>query len=76
MTSNSSQALEALVMRMQDDFLKSATLTLTVPEAEQRFRVDRTTCEAVLGALVEAHVLARTREGTYARFFPRLAQAA
>jgi hypothetical protein len=75
-TSNSSQTLEGLVMRMQDDFLKSAALKLTVPEAEERFRVDHTTCEAVLSALVEAHVLARTREGTYARFFPRLAHAA
>lgn len=75
-TPHSSQALEALVMRMQDDFLKSATLKLTVPEAEERFRVDRATCEAVLGVLVEAQVLARTREGTYARFFPRLAHAA
>jgi hypothetical protein len=75
-TSNSRQTLEALVMRMQDDFLNSAWLTLTVPEAEQRFDVDRTTCEAVLGVLVDAHVLARSREGTYARFFPRLARAA
>jgi hypothetical protein len=61
---------------MQDDFLNAATLNLTVPEAKQRFHVDRTTCEAVLGALVEAQVLARTREGTYTRFFPRLAHAA
>jgi hypothetical protein len=61
---------------MQDDFLNTATLQLTVPEAEQRFDVDRTACEAVLDALVEAQVLARTGEGTYARFFPRLAHAA
>jgi hypothetical protein len=73
---NSRHAVEALVTQMQDDFLKSPTLKLTAHEAEQRFRVDRATCEAILGALVEAHVLARTREGTYARFFPRLARAA
>lgn len=63
-------------MQVQDDFLESPTLKLTTDEAEHRFQVDRATCEAVLGALLEAHVLARTREGTYARFFPRLARAA
>ena len=76
MVSDSRQAVEALVVQVQDDFLKSPTLTLTAHEAEQRFRVDRATCEAVLGALEEAHVLARTRQGTYARFFPRLTRAA
>ena len=63
-------------MQMQDDFLQSPALKLTADEAEQRFRVDRATCETILGALVEAHVLARTREGTYARLFPRLARVA
>lgn len=76
MVPNSRQAVEALVMRMQGDFLESPTLKLTAHDAEQRFRVDRATCEAILGTLVEAHVLARTREDTYARFFPRLARAA
>ena len=76
MVSNSRQAVEALVMQMQDDFLRSPALKLTAEDAEQRLRVDRATCEAILGALVEARVLARTREGTYARFFPRLARVA
>ena len=76
MASNSREALEALVMRMQDDFLKSAALTLTLPEAEQRFGVDRVTCEAILAALVESHVLTLSREATYRRFFPGVARAA
>ena len=76
MTSNPRQALEALVTRMQDDFLNSATLKLTVSEAVERFCVDRATCEAILGVLVDAHVLTCTGEGQYARFFPRIAHAA
>ena len=76
MKSNSSQTLEALVMRMQGDFLNAPALEMTASEATRRFHVDRTTCEAILDALVEAQVLARTREGAYARFFPRLAHAA
>ena len=76
MATTSREALEALIMRMQDDFLKSAALKLTLPEAEERFGVDRVTCEAILAALVDSHVLTLTREATYARFFPRLARAA
>ena len=76
MVSNSREALEALVMRMQDDFLKSASLKMTLPEAEERFGVDRVTCEAILAALVESHVLTLSREATYQRFFPGVARAA
>ena len=38
MVPNSRQAVEALVMRMQGDFLESPTLKLTAHDAEQRFR--------------------------------------
>ena len=45
-------------------------------DAAQRFGTDRETCEAVLGALVNSGVLARTDDGGYVRFFPRLSRAA
>jgi len=70
MTSNCDR-IGALVMRMQGEFLESPTLRLTLPEAERRFGVDRATCDAVLGALVEATVLARTSQGVFMRFFPQ-----
>jgi hypothetical protein len=60
----------ALVLRMQSDFLDVPTLTLTLTQAQQRFGVDTPTCEAILGTLVDAGVLANV-EGVYARFFPR-----
>jgi hypothetical protein len=61
----------ALVVRMQQDFIDAPNLTLTPQKARERFRVDLATCEAVLDALVEARVLARTARGGYTRFVPR-----
>jgi hypothetical protein len=66
----------ALVMRVQGAFLETTALRLTLTDAERRFGTDRDTCEAVLGALVNSGVLARTDDGGYVRFFPRLAKAA
>jgi hypothetical protein len=62
----------ALVMRMQGRYLETPGLTLTLRDAQRRFGVAETTCEAVLAALVDAGVLTRTPEGAYARRFPRL----
>jgi len=59
-----------LLMTMQKEFLRTPGLTLTISQAEKRFRADKQTCEAILGALVDASVLARTTSG-YIRFFPR-----
>jgi hypothetical protein len=63
--------IQALVLRVQNEFLENPVLNLTLPQAQQRFGIDRITCEAILGALLEATVLAKTPEGTYVRFFPR-----
>lgn len=68
--------IETLVMQVQGEFLSGRAVKLTVPEAEDRFGIDRTTSAAVLNTLAEAQVLTRTRDGGYIRFFPRLARAA
>ena len=65
--------LETLVIRMQEDYLDTPLLHLTVDEAEARFGADVETCQAILDTLVDARVLARTAEGAYVRFFPRAA---
>ena len=67
--------IQALVMRMQTAFLDTPGLTLSLKDAERRFGVDEVRCDAVLTALVDANVLARTREGAYVRFFPRLVRS-
>jgi hypothetical protein len=61
----------SLVMQMQEMFLDSPGLTLTLAEAQERLGVERHVCEAILGALVDASVLARTADGAFVRFFPR-----
>jgi hypothetical protein len=63
--------MQELVVSMQQAFLDSPTLCLTLPQAQHRFGVSARTCEAVLGALAEAGVLARTPHGDYMRLFPR-----
>ena len=68
--------IQALVLRIQREFLNTPALKLTSPQAERRFGIDPITCGAVLDVLVDAHVLSRNSEGAYARFFPRLASAA
>jgi hypothetical protein len=67
------KAMEALVVRMQSAFLDMPLLTLTARQAQSRFGEDAVTCEAVLSALADARVLARSPNGAYTRFFPAIA---
>jgi hypothetical protein len=63
--------IAALVTKIQGAFLDTPKLTLTLSQAQERFGTDEITSEAVLSALVDAKVLARTADGAYVRFFPR-----
>ena len=62
--------IEALLMRVQNDFLATPALELTLREASQRFGLDIESCKAILDALVSAHVLTMTSDGAYARLVP------
>jgi hypothetical protein len=42
-------------------------LRLTPEQARRLWRLDETACAAVLGALVDARFLARTRDGAFVR---------
>jgi len=75
MTTHSCRQIGALVLHVQSAFLDAPTLALTPPAARRRFGLDAATCDAVLSALTEARVLARTRGGAYVRRFPRQADA-
>jgi hypothetical protein len=63
--------IEDLVVRIENEFLATPELKLTVSETGRRFRADEITCEAVLDALVDAAVLFKTPDRVYGRFFPR-----
>jgi hypothetical protein len=60
--------IQTLVMRIQNDFLDNPARRLTLQRAQARFGADAVTSEAVLGALVDAGVLARTPDGAYVSF--------
>ena len=60
-----------LVVQMQSEFLETPGLALHLDDAVRRFGVGKMACEAVLAALVDAHVLTKDRRGAYVRFFPR-----
>ena len=62
--------IEALVVRVQNDFLTTPALKLPLPEVSQRVGLDIESCKAILDALVDARVLAMTLEGAYVRLVP------
>jgi hypothetical protein len=61
----------SLLVQIQEAFLETPDLELTLSVAKQRFDVDTATCEEVLGVLADAGVLTRTAAGTYTRHVPR-----
>jgi hypothetical protein len=67
--------VEALVVRIQDEFLAAPAVRLTLGQVAQRVENDAVACEAVLHALVDARVLAVTPGGSFQRFFPRTRQS-
>jgi hypothetical protein len=68
--------IQDLIVKMQQAFLDTPALSLTLKQAQRRFAADALTCEALLGALVEAGVLTRTPRGHYSRWHPRSTESA
>ena len=67
--------IEDLLIRIENEFLETPELRLTVSEAGLRFEADELMCEAVLDALVDAAVLFKTPDRVYGRGFPCLMAA-
>jgi hypothetical protein len=55
------------LLKIQDDFLNSPALALTLSEAERRFGLGKALCEAVMNVLTDAAVLNRGQDGRYRR---------
>jgi hypothetical protein len=53
--------------RVKGEFLEMPGLKLTASQAQRLWGLDRESCEALLGALVDARFLARTPEGAFMR---------
>jgi hypothetical protein len=56
---------EDVVSRVRGEFLEMPGLRLTARQAQRLWRMDEHACDAVLGALVDARFLARTRDGAF-----------
>jgi hypothetical protein len=64
---NQGGGIQDVVRRIRGEFLEMPGLRLTPQQARRLWRLDETACDAVLGALVDARFLARTRDGAFIR---------
>ena len=62
-----SRSIQDVVRRIRGEFLEMPGLRLTPAQARRLWRLDQAACDAVLGALVDARFLAKTRDGAFIR---------
>jgi hypothetical protein len=53
--------------RVRGEYIEMPGLRLTSAQAQRLWGLDRAACDALLGALVEAKFLLRTRDGAFVR---------
>lgn len=58
---------EEVLRRVQGEFLEMPGLRLTEAQARRLWGLDQASCGALLGALVDAKFLFRTRDGAFMR---------
>ena len=61
------QALDDVLRRVQGEYIEMPGLRLTAAQAQRLWGLDRAACDALLGALVDAKFLFRTRDGAFVR---------
>jgi hypothetical protein len=67
MTVERPRAIDDIMTRVQGEFLEMPGLRLTEPQARRLWGLDAASCDALLGALIDAKFLVRTREGAFMR---------
>jgi hypothetical protein len=67
MTPEPLPAPEDVLRRVQGEFLEMPGLRLTEAQARRLWGLDAASCAALLGALVDAKFLFRTRDGAFMR---------
>jgi len=60
-------ATDQVLQRVQGEFLEMPGLRLTQAQACRLWGLDAASCDALLGALVDANFLFRTRDGAFMR---------
>ena len=61
------QALDDVLRRVQGEYIEMPGLRLTPAQAQRLWGLDRVVCDTLLGALVDAKFLLRTRDGAFVR---------
>ena len=61
------QSLDDALRRVQGEYIEMPGLRLTTAQAQRLWGLDRAACDALLGALVDAKFLLRTRDGAFMR---------
>jgi len=61
------EPLDDVLRRVQGEFLEMPGLRLTAAQAQRLWGLDRAACDTLLGALVDAKFLFRTRDGAFVR---------
>jgi len=61
------QSLDELIVRVRSEYLEMPGLKLTVTQASRLWGLDQSTCQTLLGTLMNSHFLTRTRDGHYSR---------
>ena len=56
-----------VLQRVQGEYIEMPGLRLTIAQAQRLWGLDRAVCDSLLGALVEAKFLFRTRDGAFVR---------
>lgn len=59
--------LDDVLRRVQGEFIEMPGLRLTPAQAQRLWGLDRASCDTLLGALVDAKFLFRTRDGAFVR---------
>jgi hypothetical protein len=67
MTPEALLAMDDVLQRIQGEFLEMPGLRLTEPQARRLWGLDAGSCSALLGALIDAKFLFRTRDGAFMR---------
>ena len=61
------QPIDDVLRRVQGEYTEMPGLRLTTAQAQRLWGLDRSACDTLLGALVEAKFLFRTRDGAFVR---------
>ena len=59
--------MDDVLQRIQGEYAEMPGLRLTPAQAQRLWGLERDVCDALLGALVDAKFLARTRDGAFIR---------